>query len=68
MICHRTSNYIYFLSQIQYNKNNIYRKQDYVGEVKFSLIDVDVTTKRLYIATKKNVVASLAIDTGKIDI
>ncbi|XP_025197839.1 ER membrane protein complex subunit 1 isoform X2 [Melanaphis sacchari] len=41
-------------------------KQNYVGEVKFSSIDVDVTTKRLYVATKKNVVASLAIDTGDI--
>lgn len=52
-------------------KNNFYaiyfivfRKQNYVGEVKFSSIDVDVTSKRLYVATKKNVVASLAIDTG----
>lgn len=43
----------------------IFRKQNYVGEVKFSSIDVDVTTKRLYVATMKNVVASLAIDTGK---
>jgi len=41
-------------------------KQNYVGEVKFSSIDVDVTTKRLYVATKKNVVASLAIDTGDV--
>jgi len=47
------------------NINIIFRKQNYVGEVKFSSIDVDVTTKRLYVATKKNVVASLAIDTGK---
>ncbi|VVC41234.1 Hypothetical protein CINCED_3A015652 [Cinara cedri] len=41
-------------------------KQNYIGEVKFSSIDVDVKTKRLYVATKKNVVASLAIDTGDI--
>lgn len=43
----------------------LFRKQNYVGEVKFSSIDVDVTTKRLYVATEKNVVASLAIETGR---
>lgn len=46
------------------DSNDFCRKQNYVGELKFSSIDVDVTTKRLYVATKKNVVASLAIDTG----
>ncbi|XP_050436738.1 ER membrane protein complex subunit 1 isoform X2 [Adelges cooleyi] len=41
-------------------------KQSFLGEIKFSSIDVDVTSKRVYVATKQNVVASLAIDTGDI--
>jgi len=72
VICQQIFDYVYYSSDIystpciyNYILDVIYRKQNYVGEVKFSSIDVDVTTKRLYVATKKNVVASLAIDTGK---
>ncbi|XP_050532938.1 ER membrane protein complex subunit 1 isoform X2 [Daktulosphaira vitifoliae] len=41
-------------------------RQSYVGEIKFSTIDTDATTKRVYVATKSNVVASMTIDTGDI--
>ncbi|KAL4149129.1 hypothetical protein QTP88_003140 [Uroleucon formosanum] len=66
--------FVVLLSSFLFTVNGLYEdqagkfdwKQNYVGEVKFSSIDVDVTTKRLYVATEKNVVASLAIDTGDI--
>lgn len=45
-----------------------FRRQNYVGKLKFSQFDTVSTAKRLIVATEENVVAALQLKTGKRDL
>lgn len=44
----------------------IFRRQTYVGRIKFSQFDTVSTAKKIIVATEENVLAALNLKTGKL--
>lgn len=48
------------------NEIIVFRRQSYVGRIKFAQFDTVSTAKKLIVATEENVLAALNLKTGKL--